>query len=88
LTQTSKSMSRDCHSDSARWTASCVLPTDARQSGDHAGPTARSDDVGVNATAAPGASTSDRPGADSGLATKPSARGGRRPDLIGQVTAR
>ena len=84
VTQTSRSSSCDDHMDSAKYTASWVLPHEPGQSGEP-GVTA-AERAGVSATLAPGVSICPRPGADSGLATKPAASGGTRPDLTGQVT--
>jgi len=79
----------DCHSDSAKATASWVLPDDLSQfcasgaatgPGKAAGAAARS---GTSATAAPAGSAAGRAGAVSSLALKPSASAGTVPDRIG-----
>src|ERR1700728_652978 len=81
-TQTSRSSTRERHSDSAKYTASWVLPQELSQSRDPASAAAR---PGVSTTVVPGVSAAPRSGADSGLPLKPSAIGGTAPDLTGHA---
>src|SRR5580693_2912974 len=83
-TQTSRSSPRERHSDSAKYTASWVLPQELSQSRDPASAAAR---PGVTTTVVPGVSAAPRSGADSGLPLKPSAIGGTAPDLTGHAAA-
>ena len=77
VTQTSTSIWRACHADSARYAASCVLPVPPGQSYScrwASGP--------VRTRGRPGASAPAMPGAVSGRALKQSASGGTSPDRI------
>ena len=78
-TQTSRVTSPDCHSDSAAYTASWVLPQAPSQSRTPA-VAAR---AGTSATVAPGARTALRLGDVSGRELNPSASGGTTPDRTG-----